>query len=230
MAKKAKAEQTIPVATATQPAATKAKKTAQKGAPKSGQPAAAADSKIAATAQTDKPAKTPKEKKEPRKTTAQLVRDYLQANPDMKNREIVMALAAQGIVIDDSIPSQIRSRDKKGRAPKVEGAPQPAKTEATGGKPTVFVSSPIHKEFVSDLLESKTHSQVVKSIRILVAKLNRIIEMMEAMKDDDWEIKLLVEQDGLMYSAQHALVTTGAQARARIEKLGIKPNEVVLVA
>lgn len=188
-----------------------------------------------------------------RKTAAQAVRDFMQANPHLRNRDIVRELAVQGIVIDDTIPAQIKSRDKKGRpvkpsaaepeaegklAEKREASPANGKSQAEKAatvrrkaitQPTIFVHSPLHAQFAHDLLAVRTHSQAVKNLRILVARLERIIEMMEVLKDDDWEITLLAQPDGLLYSATHEQAHTAPQIRARLEKLGIQPNEVVLV-
>lgn len=196
-----------------------------------------------------------------RKTAAQAVRDFMEANPHLRNRDIVRALAAQGIVVDDTIPAQIRSRDKKGRPDKgadpangsdsatsapatSDTAPRKKSRKPEGPTPeekasdarnkarlqtTVFVHSPVHSQFAHDLLAVRTHSQAVKNLRILIARLERIIVMMEALKEDDWEITLLAQPDGLLFSATHAQSRTAPQVRARLDKLAIQPNEVVLV-
>jgi hypothetical protein len=188
-----------------------------------------------------------------RKTAAQAVRDFMQANPHLRNRDIVRELAVQGIVIDDTIPAQIKSRDKKGRPAKPAATEAASEVESTEKKearpsngkspaekaaaarrkaivqPTIFVHSPVHAQFAHDLLAVRTHSQAVKNLRILVARLERIIEMMEMLKDDDWEITLLAQPDGLLFSATHEQAHIAPQIRARLEKLGIQPNEVVVV-
>jgi hypothetical protein len=203
---------------------------------------------------TEKPAAIASSAKTERKTAAQAVRDFMQSNPHLRNRDIVHALAAQGIVIDDTLPAQIKNRDKKVRPGKpaaveadraiAQGSSLPEtrkKNEKSPAEkaaavrlkaslqPTIFVHSPIHAQFARDLLATRTHGQAVKNLRILVARLERIIEMMEILKDDDWEIALLAQPDGLLYSATHEQAQTTTQMRARLEKLAIQPNEVVLV-
>ena len=186
--------------------------------------------------------------KKPRKTAAQAVRDFMETHPHLRNRDIVKALAEAGIVIDDTIPAQIKSRDKNKRkkaekadretstaAEKTTKSKKPAKKSSATARsaaikqPTVFVHSPVHEEFAKDLLSVRTHSQAIKNMRIHVAKLERIIEMMEALKDDDWELTLLAQPDGLFFSAVHQQAHDVAQVRARLEKLGFLPNEVVIV-
>jgi len=169
----------------------------------------------------------PAEKKPRRDSKAQAVRDYLREHPQATNREIVTELSHQGIVIDDYLPAAIRSENTpaglRRRAAKTKKKP-PA-----DGTPVVRLHAPLYEDFVKDMVKAKVHTAVVKSIRVLCARLERIVDIVEALKDDDWEIQTFPEIDGLMFSARHRLVTTEAQATARIAKLGIKPNEVDLV-
>jgi len=212
--------------------------------PQQAQPAAPPQGGSAAekrTAAKGEPAERPSKKKAPRKkrapaasdagaakprkaTGAQAVRDYLKQHPDAKNKEIVLALSKQGIVIDEYLPASIRSRAKHAgeKKPPLKKPPQ----LAPGQPPTVFIQAPLYEHFVRDLKRAKTHTQVLKNIRILIARLNRIDAIVDALKHDDWEISVLPEHDGLMFSARHRMATNEPQARARIEKLGIKPNEI----
>jgi len=177
------------------------------------------------TAHGQKPAKKKVRKKPaPRNSKAQAVRDYLASHPEAGNREVIMALAERGIVIEDYLPSAIRSEGTpaglRRKAGKAKRRPQ------VDGTPVIRLRAPLYEDFARDLLKARVHTSVVKSIRVLCAQLSRIVEIVELLKDDDWEIEVAPKGEGLFFTARHRLVEDEAQAVSRTAKLGIKPKEI----
>jgi hypothetical protein len=153
------------------------------------------------------------------------IRDYFREHPKATSKEVVQALSKRGIVVDENLPATIKSRDKKGRTSK---SPPAAVVSPQDRTPSIVFAVPDAEQMHTDVARAKTHSSQVKGVRVMISRLNRLIEMLDALRNDDWRIETRADEEGLVFVAQHAQVESDSLARARIAKLGIKPNEVAI--